>query len=66
MKNFYNLFFSLNNLNEDENFLIDFDKKDDEEKRDSKFLNNFFEKTLFTPRKEVVDNIIEMLHKGLI
>ena len=66
MKNFYNLFFSLNNLNEDENYLLDFNKKDDKESKDYKFLDEVLGEVLISPRKELVDSIIDLVRKGVI
>ena len=66
MKKLYNLFFSLNNFNEDENYLLDFDEKDDKESEDYKFLNKIFERTMVSPRKKVIDNLINLIHTGKI
>ena len=66
MKNFYNLFFSLNNINKDENYVLDFDKKDDKESKEYKFLDEVLEKAMISPRKELVDSIIDLVRKGKI
>ena len=66
MKNFYNLFFSLNNINTNEDYLFDLNEVEDKKSDDHKFLNKFFEKTFFSPSQELVDEIVNLVKKGEI
>ena len=66
MKNLYNLFFSLNNINQNENYVTDFNKKEEKTSNDYKFLDEVLEKALISPRKELIDNIIDLVRKGII
>jgi len=66
MKNIYNLFFSLDNLSQNENFIINLYEIEDKNNKDNKFLEIFFKKTIIAPKQELVDEIIHLVKKGKI
>ena len=55
MKKIYTLIFSQNNLNQEENYLIDLD----EIKKSESLVGKIFERELFAPRQEIIDQILK-------
>ena len=55
MKNIYTFIYSLNNLEKEENYLIELE----EIQKKDQFLEKVFRKFAFSPRKQIVDNILK-------
>ena len=66
MKNIYNLFFSLDNLNQNNNFIFDFDEIEDKNNEDNVFLEVLFNKTVIQPKEELINNIMDLVKNGMI
>lgn len=62
MKNIYTLVFSVNNLEEEENYLLNLNEVDKKEQLIKDLLDN----VEFSPRKELVDNIFKFVREGKI
>jgi len=61
MKNIYTLVYSYSNTNEEENYLLDLSA---EFKEEEELIDKLLEKIEFTPRKEIVDKILNYAKKG--
>ena len=66
MKNIYTYFLSLDNFNQNENFIIDFDEIEDKNNEDNIFLQKLLRKTIIQPKDELINNIMELVRKGVI
>lgn len=62
MKNIYTLVFSLNNLEEEENYLLNLNEVEKEEQ----LIKDLLDSVEFSPRKELVDNIFRYVREGKI
>lgn len=62
MKNIYTLIYSYSNFDKDVDYLLDLSADLEEEELIDELLN----KIEFTPRKEIVDNILSYVRKGMI
>ncbi len=60
MKNIYTLFYSLNNVEKDENYLLELSEIEENEK----FLKATFDKFDFSPSKGIVEKILKFASKG--
>ena len=66
MKQFYSVMFSVDNTNKEQNFVIDLNEMTDFNSRESRATKAIFDKIILEPRKEVVDNLLDMLQSGKI
>ncbi len=66
MKQFYSVMFSVDNTNKEQNFVIDLNEMTDFNSRESRATKAFFDQFILEPRKEVVDNLLDMLQSGKI
>ncbi|MDF1549404.1 MAG: hypothetical protein P1P88_16385 [Bacteroidales bacterium] len=62
MKNIYTLVFSVNNLEEEENYLLNLNEVDKKEQ----LIKDLFDNVEFSPRKELVDNLFKFVREGKI
>ena len=66
MKELYSLLFSVDNTNKEHNFVIDFNEITNLENKKNKQVADYLNKAIISPRKKVVDELIDLIRTGQV
>ena len=66
MKEFYSLLFSVDNTKKEHNFVMDINEITDLENKKNRKIASYLDKAIISPRKKVVDELIDLIRTSQI
>ncbi len=66
MKELYALLFSMDNTNKEQNFVMDINEITDLKNEDNQKVNVFLNQAIVSPRKEIIDELFDLIRTNKV